>query len=137
MTFYDTYCIIILVLEKYKKRKEVKDMRVRIYGKELNVWKREAENGRMVTTYEEVAYKEYDSETNELIGEGSEDFSMDRYLAEVESRWIYIWNGEKRNKGGYRWFDMKGYIIFRKSEKKLVKELIKARYPEAEVIQLR
>ena len=45
-----------------------------------------------------IAYREYDSETGELVGVGSEDFSQARWKSEIEGRFIWTWDGERRNK---------------------------------------
>lgn len=111
-------------------------MKIRVYGKVLNIWCETDENGRERITQEEVAYKEYDTETMELVGTGSEDFSLERRRKEIEDRWIYAWDGQKRNKGGYRWFRCEGDIQFRKCEKKIVKEYLKKKY-NAALIELR
>ncbi len=112
-------------------------MVVRIYGETLNVWTYTDDNGREYTRQLEKAYKEYDSETNELVGVGSEDFSLDRWHKEAEERWVWTWDGVKRNKGGHRWFECVGYCTFRKSHKKGLKELMMTRHPEAALVQLR
>ena len=51
---------------------------IRIYGKKLNTWKVPDEAGREIIRQYEFAYKEYDVETGDLVGEGSEDFSPER-----------------------------------------------------------
>ena len=109
---------------------------IRIYGKELERWTYDDEKGRERTYQIEYAYKEYDAETMDICNAGSEDFSLDRWNSEIEKRWVYAWDGNKRNKGGYRWFENQGYIKFRKSEKKLVKEYLRKKY-NAEIIELR
>lgn len=99
-------------------------MKIRIYGKTLETWKHEDERGRMVTVQRELAYREYDSETGELVGVGSEDFSQARWKSEIEGRFIWTWDGERRNKGGHRWFEEQGYITYRKSDRKEVKRYL-------------
>lgn len=49
----------------------------RIYGKVLESWEHEVAPGRVRIYQEEIEYKEYD-QAGELVGVGSEDFSMDR-----------------------------------------------------------
>lgn len=95
----------------------------RIYGKRLNYWHVEDEKGRPILRQIEIAYKEY-NEYGELIGVGSEDFSKERYEREILYKQIYSWNGEKRNKGGNRWFDDLGSIIYNKRDSKIVKEYL-------------
>lgn len=53
--------------------------------------------------YLEVKYIEY-SNTGEIINEGVEDFSIERYNR-LPVYQIWTWDGTKRNKGGKRWFD--------------------------------
>ena len=112
---------------------------VRVYGKTLNEWTvtaewHEREYEKLVQ--KEVEYREYDSESGDLVGAGSEDFSPERWNREVEDRWIWTWDGQKRNKGGYRWFECCGWSNFRKTEKKAYKEYLKNKY-NAELVELR
>lgn len=110
-------------------------MKTRIYGKVLQEWIDHTQGtfGRFVQT--EVAYKEYD-ENGELCGAGSEDFSPERNASETCSAWVWTWDGHRRNKGGHRWFDCRGIVKFRKSERKQVKELLLRKY-RATAIELR
>lgn len=109
---------------------------VRIYGKVVNRWWGEDNKGRKTVIQEEIEYKEYDAETGELRATGTEDYSPERRNKEVASHWVYTWNGEKRNKGGYRWFEDHGEISYRKSGKKALMQLLKNKY-NAELVQLR
>lgn len=112
-------------------------MAVRIYGKVLNTWKSENERGKMVVVQMEVEYKEYTT-TGQLVGTGSEDFSVERYYSEeISSKQVWTWDGKKMNKGGKRWFDYHGYIRFNKSNKSQVMEYLKNKYSDAELVQLR
>lgn len=52
-------------------------MKIRLYGKTLNTWYSENLNGEIILIQEEVEYKEYErteSNTWELVADGSEDF---------------------------------------------------------------
>lgn len=110
---------------------------VRLYGKTLNRWTAFSEAlGREIETQTEVAYKEYDSETGDLVAVGSEDFSPSRWRSEVSRKWVHTWDGERRNKGGHRWFDDRGLYSFRKSERKAVVDYLRKVYA-VEVIELR
>lgn len=111
-------------------------MKIRLYGKTLEIWTAEDEQGRKRITQREIRYYEYDSETGERLGIGSEDFSPERQGIELEDRWIWTWDGERRNKGGNRWFEDHGLIRFRKSEKAEVKRYLKNKFGAAE-LQLR
>lgn len=116
---------------------------VRIYGRTLNVWTSEKPHplieGRTITvqTQCEREYKDYDSETGELVAVGSEDFSAARDRTDVTYKYVHTWDGTRRNAGGYRWFECCGYIKFRTRDRKALKDLLKIRYPEAELIELR
>lgn len=111
--------------------KEENKMRIRIYGKILEVWTAEDARGREITTQTEIAYREYDSETGELLGSGSEDFSPARERSEIDCRWIWTWDGDRRNKGGKRWFECHGMIKYRKREKSEVKRYLENKYNSA------
>ena len=111
-------------------------MNARIYGKVINTWNRIDEKGRVFWLQKEIAYKEYNPETGKLVAEGTEDFSPERYYNEVAIHWVYTWDGKKRNAGGYRWFDGRGCISYRKSTKKAVKAYLQTRF-EAELVELR
>lgn len=113
--------------------------RVRIYKGIGQVWTHtEERNGREteIIVQFEALYKEYSLEDGSLVGEGSEDFSTKRYESELQSRFVWVWDGRKRNKGGCRWFDCKGDISFPKGQSRLVKDLLKKKY-DAEEVQLR
>ena len=109
--------------------------KVRIYGKELQRWTATDLSGREITTQVEYSYKEY-NEAGELVGIGSEDFSPERMRAELDNPSVYTWDGERRNKGGHRWFDYRGFYRIRKSERQAFKALMKKRYG-AELVELR
>lgn len=94
----------------------------RIYGKRLNYWHVEDEKGRPILRQVEIAYKEY-NEYGELIGVGSEDFSKERY-DQIVHKQVFSWDGEKRNKGGKRWFDDFGFVTINKRDSKIVKEYL-------------
>lgn len=104
----------------------------RIYGKVLETWEHEQENGRVRTYQVEIAYKEYDAD-GELVGAGSEDFSKDRYHKELREAYVWTWDGEKRNKGGYRWFEFEGRTIYRRKDVKLIKDHYRRVYNAAAV----
>lgn len=111
--------------------------KVRIYGKELNCWTYEDENGRQRARQYEIEYKEYDTKTGEIVGAGSEDFSPERYNKEVKDAFVWTWDGVKLNKGGHRWFEQRGYIKYRRSEAKQVKEYMATKYAGVALVQLR
>ena len=90
--------------------------RMRIYGKAKAIG---TNNGG---AYLEVEYKEY-REDGSLKQIGTEDFSAERWAA-VPMRFVYTWDGQRRNKGGYRWFDYDG--AYRTNDPKAVKKHITA-----------
>lgn len=107
----------------------------RIYGKELNRWTEQDENGRTRMVQVELAYKDLDANGN-VVATGSEDFSAERLKAQTEKRWVYTWDGTRLNKGGKRWFDCRGLYTYRKEDRKAVKALMVNKY-EAHAIELR
>ena len=108
----------------------------RIYGKRLQEWTREDEQGRVRLVQVEIEYKEYDEE-GDLVGAGSEDFSLERlHKTLAQNKLVYTWDGQRRNKGGHRWFDFQGYITFNKKQSTLIKDHLMRRYG-AELVQLR
>lgn len=111
--------------------------RVRLYGKKVSKWMHEDERGRNVCYQFEMEYKEYSVENGTLVGEGTEDFSTERYRQEIITKLVWTWDGKKRNKGGHRWFEFLGYVEFAKRDKKLVQECLKNKYKGTEEIQLR
>lgn len=105
----------------------------RLYGDAINRWFSEDEDGRKHLTQIEVPYKEYDTE-GDLVGEGTEDFSRDRWNSTpFRSAFVYIWDGSKRNKGGYRWFVCKRWITYKRKDASLVKQYFKIHYNASEV----
>ena len=72
--------------------------------------------------YLEVEYKEY-REDGSLKQTGTEDFSAKRW-SKVPIRFVYIWDGQRRNKGGKRWFDYDG--LYRTDDPKAFKKYITA-----------
>lgn len=98
---------------------------MRVYGKKT----------KLSEGYYEIEYKEY-REDGTLKAIGTEDFSTERYRT-LEHRFVYIWDGEKYNKGGHRWFDFVGSVDITEGCLKELKQYIKAKYPQAVVIQAR
>ena len=74
------------------------DNRVRLYGKKVSKWMHEDERGRNVCYQFEMEYKEYSVENGTLVGEGTEDFSTERYRQEIITKLVWTWDGKKRNK---------------------------------------
>lgn len=108
--------------------------RARIYGKTINEWRSTDEHGREYLVQQEIEYKEYD-ENGYLRATGTEDFSLERLHKQTKVRWISTWDGERRNKGGYRWFDGHGNIRF-SGDAGIVKAILQKKY-DAALIELR
>lgn len=110
---------------------------VRLYGKIKEEWEVfDEEKQRNITTQIEVIYADYDVNTCECVAVGTEDFSFERYRTTVNNSNVFIWDGIRRNKGGYRWFEDTGFWKYRKSEKKLFKQYMSNRY-KATLVQIR
>ena len=107
----------------------------RMYGKELETWTVYDEKGRPILRQIEFPYKEYDK-NGVLCGVGSEDFSADRYHKEMMWKFVWTWDGVKRNKGGHRWFECYGMVRYTRKDVKAVKEHFKRVY-NAELVELR
>lgn len=112
-------------------------MTVRIYGKTIQEWRTDGKHGEFVISQVELAYKDYDSTTGEVVQIGSEDFSSKRHSIAVSRKSVWTWDGKRRNKGGHRWFECQPDIKFRKSDRKGVMEYLRIKYPNAVEIQLR
>ena len=112
--------------------------KVRIYKPFwTKVWTvRDIITSRDVVVQYEYSYTEIDTESGNVVGMGTEDFSPERYRREVVTRWIYTWDGTRRNKGGHRWFDDRGRVTYRRTQVADVREYYRNRYQAAEV-QLR
>lgn len=81
------------------------ELKVRLYDSPIKVWK----DGERTIQYE-LPYREYRLEDGSLCAEGTEDWSRERAKnLMVVNAWA--WDGERRNKGGYRWFERKRKII--------------------------
>lgn len=102
---------------------------VRIYGKLLNTWSYTDDEGREIVTQFELAYKDYNSETGDLVAVGSEDFSQERYKTSISWKMVWTWDGVRYNKGGKRAFDFWRDIRFRKSDgTRAVKDYLLAKH---------
>lgn len=108
---------------------------MRLYGEIVQRWERD-EGKRWLTCYQwEISYKDY-REDGSLKQTGTEDFGRERWNNEIRQAFVWTWDGKKRNKGGHRWFECVGYITYRRSEVKEVKEYMKRKY-NAELVELR
>ena len=118
-------------------------MTIRMYTKVLNIWKawqtilwkgEEKEVERV--TQREYGYCDYDMDTHQIVGTGSEDFSAEREKMMMGRYWVWTWDGKKRRKDGLRWWDCQYLVTINKKDKKLVEEFYRTRY-NAELCELR
>lgn len=110
---------------------------VKIYGKTVNTWKVfDPEKNREVITQYEIEFTEYRLDGS-IYRTGTEDFSAERYKTVLKSQFLWTWDGEARNKGGHRCFQYEGLIKFVETQRKALKQLLMAQYPNASMIQLR
>lgn len=118
--------------------------KIRLYGKVVNTWEHEVERisgcdgkpFKVVQPYqEEIEYKEYLLDGS-LVGEGTEDFSYERYKQDVVKHYVYTWDGEAHHKSGNKKFVYHGLCQFQKTERNEVREYLKRKY-NAELLQLR
>ena len=78
---------------------------LKIYGEKVNRWTAWDENkGREVTTQIEVEYKEYDT-TGKLVAIGTEDFTVARYIEQLNDYSVWGWDGSHMNRGGHKYFE--------------------------------
>lgn len=98
---------------------------LRIYGKRKEI----------APDYWEIQYREY-REDGSLKMVGTEDFSTKRMCKYINAKCVFTWDGQKRNKGGKRFFDYHGIYRYTGSNKQL-KAYIQTQYPKAELIDLR
>ena len=116
---------------------------VKFYGKVIRTWKhwvtRTTLGGK---TYEEEAASQYELKyreylaNGELIAAGSEDFSPER-RNNLKHYTVYTWDGERRNKGGNRWFEHAMDIVVAPGSKKAALEIVKTWFPTAAMVELR
>lgn len=111
------------------------DNTVKIYGKCIRIWKDTDETCKSKPCQFEIEYKEYYLDGT-LKQTGTEDFSADRYNKTIREKWLWTWDGQKRNKGGHRWFECQGQIKFDYHHRQELKRYLENKYQGKE-IQLR
>jgi len=89
---------------------------------------------RINDNYFEVYYGEY-REDGTLKQTGTEDFTVERWNKQTHTRFVYTWDGERRNAGGYRWFECQGRFIT--DDPKAFKKYMQARYTDAKLVDVR
>ena len=115
----------------------MENKRFKIYGKEINEWYSLDEEDRTHLTQIEFPYREFDAGAGfELVGTGSEDFSVERYRKNIDCSWVWVWDGVKRNKGGFRWFTCVGLIRYNAKDRKYIKAYYQSKY-NAALVELR
>ena len=103
---------------------------LKIYGKTINRWTAfDEKSGKEITTQREIEYQEYDRNGN-LVGCGTEDFSTERWKAEIRSYMMWAWDGKTRNKAGQKWFRCLFYRTIRKSDIWKLKQVTAAWYKD-------
>ena len=105
---------------------------MRIYGRTLNTWYATDEEGRTRVSQIEVEYTDRNQD-GQIIAEGSEDFSPERWKTSVCRKGVWSWDGNKLNRGGHRWFDFHTVVTYRKKDGKAVKAFYKNLYNAAAV----
>lgn len=121
-------------------------MTIRIYGEILNTWTTTDENGKSWPTQHEWSYKDYDSETGEVVGCGTEDIQCrlthlgitSNWMGRMDSRTVYVWTG-KLYPSGNKVFHEAKTISFRPGDRATVVALGKLarRWYEGQEIQIR
>ncbi len=97
-------------------------------------WKGEKREIERPSQYE-FGYTEYDG-TGEKVGAGTEDFSFERSKNLNDYR-VFVWDGKRYNKGGYRWFEEKLICRVERRNRKKLAELAAIWFPEAAAINIR
>ena len=115
---------------------------IKLYGKTLNEWNHVVPvswRGKTVeamrTVQVELAYTEYGADGRK-VSVGSEDFSTER-LHGLKHYRVFTWDGEKRNRGGYRWFEERLCVRIDPKQRKRLADLCKVWFPNAALIELR
>ncbi len=114
---------------------------LKVYGKRLNTWGtlETLSNGQQFyrnIEQVEYAYAEYDF-TGKVINKGSEDFSFQRWDSGTAYYEIWTWDGQKVNKGGYRWFECARRVRINRADRKKLQQLAAKWFPEAAAIDIR
>ena len=116
---------------------------MKVYGKVVNTWKHmitriwrgQPEEIEAISQYE-ITYKTYDA-NGDQIGIGTEDFSAERYNETLKEYRVFVWDGVRYNKGGYRWFDEVLTVKIDRKNRKLLKDLASIWFPKAAEISIR
>lgn len=113
---------------------------LRLYGKKLKVWK---ETEKLATGHEyerttqvELAYKTVNLD-GDVVAAGSEDFSPERMDSSLVYLDIWTWDGEKRDRGGHRYFDRQKRVRINRADKKKLRRVVAKWYPQAAEISIR
>ena len=101
-------------------------MATRLYFQRVREWHAsEGEHGFINRLLQfEVRYKDY-NEQGELVGCGTEDFTPERWRDQTVGGWVYGWDGNRRNKGGHKWWEVISAVHYRRGERKAVIALYK------------
>lgn len=104
----------------------------KIYGKSLNRWYSIDERGNKHLNQVELPYRKYDSDFN-LIGTGTEDFSIERLHNTISTVWVWAWDGKTLNKGGHRKFTCINLISYNNKDAKAIKAFYMNKFNAAKV----
>lgn len=108
---------------------------VRLYGKKLNEWFVEDEEGREKMVQVEYEYKEYDSWTGHLVATGSEDFSNKRSSSDMKHAMVYAWFGEHYLSGRKR-YELVKEVTFATRDRRALTEYMKGEYINAKALRI-
>jgi len=84
--------------------------------------------------YFEVEYREYRPDGT-LKATGTEDFTSERWNKQAHMRFVYTWDGERRNAGGSRWFEHQTTVWT--DDPKAFKKYAQAIYRDAALVEIR
>ena len=82
----------------------------------------------------EIDYKEYRIDGS-LYSMGTEQFSIERYRSKLKTAWIMVWDGQAKNKGGYRKWEEKEVVHY--TDRKALNEYAKNKYSKYALVQIR
>lgn len=108
----------------------------REYGKVINIWQALDEKNRLRIVQREYEYIDHLDDGREI--HGTEDISAFRER-QITTRWVYTWDGKRRNKGGYKWWTEQRSIRLRVFDVRAAKKQLLEHYGKygAVEIQLR
>ena len=88
---------------------------------------------QIADNYFEVYYGEY-RDDGTLKATGTEDFTRERWNKQAHMRFVYTWDGVRRNTGGKRWFEFIG--AFFTDDPKAFKKYMQTIHADAELVDI-